>query len=343
VNGKSPNKKTIYSGAGVIGTVLLLLFFFIIFWFPNSFESSPQIITVSKGQTFTALAESLHSHGIIRSAFTFKIAGKLLGNTHKMRIGKYSFVTGVSNLEILNDIEGGLSTINSKVTIHEGLRVKQIAKILRREIGVDTLKFIRLMRDTSLIGIYPHSSPTLEGYLMPDTYEFYWQEDEEVVLKRLIAEFREFFVDSLQRRAKQLRMTLNEVLTMASIVEGEAIYDDERPIIAGVYYNRLRIRMPLQADPTVQYAIADVPRRLSFDDLKIQSPYNTYLKRGLPPGPINNPGRASILAALYPEKHKYLYFVSDANGRHRFAKNYEEHQRNVRLYRRARALTQNNG
>lgn len=135
-----------------------------------------------------------------------------------------------------------------------------------------------------------------------------------------------------------MKLTLNEVLTMASIVEGEAMYDDERPVIAGVYYNRLRKRMRLQADPTVQYAVSDLPRRLSRSDLKIDSPYNTYEHYGLPPGPINNPGRKSILAALYPAKHQYLYFVSNYNGRHRFSRTYEEHQRHVREYRKARAL-----
>jgi UPF0755 protein len=172
---------------------------------------------------------------------------------------------------------------------------------------------------------------------MPETYEFYWQDEEQNIVKRLVTEFREFWVDSLQKRMVMLGLTLNDVMTMASIVEGEAIYDSERPIIAGVYYNRLRIRMPLQADPTVIYAVSDHTRRLTRNDLKVNSPYNTYLRYGLPPGPINNPGKKSILAALYPQKHNFLYFVADANGRHRFAKNYSEHQSNVRLYRRARA------
>ncbi len=336
MNGKKQNNNF------ALSFVILLLVFFLllgfwIFYLPNTFEHSPKIISVSKGEPFNVLAESLETRGIIRNAFTFKIAGKLLGVTQKIRIGKYSFVSGISNLDILRDMESGASTINSNVTIQEGLRAKQIAKILKREIGIDTVKFMKLFRDTSLIGIYPHRSKTLEGYLMPETYEFYWQDDEENIIKRMITEFRDFWNDSLQRRMLSLGMNLNEVLTMASIVEGEAVYDNERPIIAGVYYNRLKIKMGLQADPTVQYVVADAPRRLTKNDLKIKSPYNTYLNRGLPPGPINNPSKKSIFAALYPAKHNYLYFVSDANGRHRFAQNYEEHQRNVRLYRKARA------
>jgi UPF0755 protein len=183
----------------------------------------------------------------------------------------------------------------------------------------------------------------LEGYLMPDTYSFFWQDDEREIVQRMITEFREFFVDSLQQRMHTLGYDLNDVMTMASIVEGEAVFDDERPIIAGVYYNRLKRRMRLQADPTVWFVVSDTSKRLTKNSLKVKSPYNTYTNYGLPPGPINNPGRQSILASLYPEKHNYIYFVADNNGRHRFARNYEEHQKNVRLYRKARSLAKNGG
>jgi UPF0755 protein len=335
VSGKKLNN-TIRNIAAAI-SLLLFLIIYTIFWKGNHFAEPAKFITVSKGESFSSVADSLQARGIISSSVTFKIAGRFLGVTQKMRIGKYSFVSGLSNTEILNDIKGGISTIYSKVTIFEGARVKQIAKILRREVGIDSARFLSYMNDTSLIGIYPNRSRSLEGYLLPDTYDFFWQDDEKEIIKRLIKEFREFYVDSLQQRAKAMKISLNEVLTMASIVEGEAVYDDERPIIAGVYYNRLKKRMRLQADPTVQYAISDIPKRLSRNDLKIDSPYNTYEHYGLPPGPINNPGRKSILAALYPAKHQYLYFVSNYNGRHRFSRTYEEHQRYVREYRKARA------
>ena len=311
---------------------------FLIFSFPNSFDPSPGIITVSKGQSFSSLADSLQERGIILSSFTFRIAGRMLGVTQKMRVGKYSFASGVSNLQILRDIESGNSTVNTSVPIPEGLRTRTIARILRKHIGIDSARFMRYYRDTSLIGIYPHHAASLEGYLMPDTYSFFWQDDEKAVVQRMVTEFRTFFVDSLQRRMRALGMDLNDVMTMASIVEGEAVVDEERPIIAGVYYNRLKKRMRLQADPTVLFVVADSTRRLSKNSLKVDSPYNTYLYYGLPPGPISNPGRLSILAALYPAQHNFLYFVADNNGHHRFARNYEEHQQNVRLYRKARQM-----
>jgi len=326
----------------VIGALAFVLIFgWTIFYFPNSFDSSPKFITVSKGQSFSSLADSLSDKGIITSSTTFKLAGRILGVTQKMRVGKYSFVTGVTNLEILEDIEGGLSTINSTVALREGVRTRIFARILKRHIGIDSARFMKAYFDTSLIGIYPHNAHSIEGYLMPDTYSFFWQDDEREIIQRMITEFREFFVDSLQQRMRSLGYDLNDVMTMASIVEGEAVHDDERPIIAGVYYNRLKRRMRLQADPTVWFVVSDTSKRLTKNSLKVNSPYNTYLNYGLPPGPISNPGRQSILAALYPAKHNFVYFVADNNGRHRFARNYDEHQKNVRLYRKARAIAKN--
>lgn len=328
--------------AAVTGVLFFLLFIgWSLFYLPNTFEPSPKFITVSKGQSFSSLADSLKDKGLILSTTTFKIAGRLLGVTHRMRVGKYSFVSGATNREILEDIEGGLSTISSTVALREGVRTKVFARILRKHIGIDSAKFMHYYGDTALIGIYPHHAETLEGYLMPDTYSFYWQDDEREIIQRMITEFRAFFNDTLQQRMRSLGYDLNDVMTMASIVEGEAVYDDERPIIAGVYYNRLKRRMKLQADPTVWFVVSDTSKRLTRNSLKVDSPYNTYLNYGLPPGPISNPGRRSILAALYPAKHNFIYFVADNNGRHRFAKNYEEHQQNVRLYRKAKELAKN--
>ncbi|NUN68956.1 MAG: endolytic transglycosylase MltG [Bacteroidetes bacterium] len=340
MNGRNRSNQRIAVWAiGIVAAMLLAAWS--VFYLPNGFEPSPKFITVSKGQSFSSLADSLYDKGIINSTLTFKLAGRALGVTQRMRVGKYSFVSGVTNLEILEDIEGGLSTVSSTVALREGVRTRIFARILKRHIGIDSARFMQFYRDTALIGIYPHNAASLEGYLMPDTYSFFWQDDEREIVQRMITEFREFFVDSLQQRMRELGFDLNDVLTMASIVEGEAVYDDERPIIAGVYYNRLKRRMRLQADPTVWFVVSDTSKRLTRNSLKVDSPYNTYLNYGLPPGPINNPGRQSIIAALYPAKHNYIYFVADNNGRHRFAKNYEEHQKNVRLYRKARELAKN--
>lgn len=341
MNGKNRNKIIL---AYSIGGALFVVFGFVygIFFRPNLFDPSPAFITVSRGQSFSSVADSLMQNGIISGTTTFKIAGRLLGVTQRMRIGRYSFLSGANNYEMLTAMEGGKSVATS-ITLREGVRTILYARWLQRNIGIDSAKFMQYFYDTSMIGIYPHHATSLEGYLMPNTYNFFWQDDEKQVVQRLITEFREFFVDSLQRRTKALGMTLNEVMTMASIIEWEAVYDDERPVISGVYYNRLKRRMKLQADPTVLYAVSDFPKRLTTKDLRTESPYNTYIHYGLPPGPINNPGKQSIIAALYPAHHNFLYFVADNNGRHRFGRNYQEHLKNVQLYRRARALAANGG
>jgi UPF0755 protein len=325
--------------AGAIA-ILIFLFLYFVLWEPNTFVPSPKVIPISRGETFAQAVDALAAAGLIGHPALFKLGGKVFGYAGKIKVGKYSFTSGVSNREILYAISTATSTANPAVTVFEGLRGTHIARILKREVGIDSAKFAQLLNDTSLIHLDHHGASSLEGFLMPETYEFYWQVDEKEIVHEMLSEFRRFFVDSLQRRARQMKMTLREVLTMASIVEGETILDAERPIVAGLYYNRLRRRMRLEADPTIQYVIPDGPRRLLYIDLKMKSPYNTYQNYGLPPGPINNPGRKSILAALYPERHNYLYFVADGTGGHRFAKTFDEHLKNVRSYRRARALAQ---
>ncbi|MCH7773727.1 MAG: endolytic transglycosylase MltG, partial [Bacteroidetes bacterium] len=171
-------------------------------------------------------------------------------------------------------------------------------------------------------------------YLFPEVYKIYENSSPKEVLKIFYNGSEEFFVDSLERRAEKLGFTIHEVLTLASIVKGETNTVEEMPRIAGVYHNRLRIGMRLQADPTIQYILPGGWRRLLHEDLEIDSPYNTYRYAGLPPGPINNPGKNATLAVLYPEKHKYLYFVANGNGGHNFSRTLNEHSRKVKEYRR---------
>jgi len=308
-------------------------------WKSNTYESSPKIVTISRGENFAQVVDAFTASGLLNQPFLFKISGRLFGYAGKIKIGKYSFQSGVSNREILYAISTGTSTANPAITIYEGLRDTQIAKILKREVGIDSVRLTQLLSDTSLIHLSNHGAASLQGFLLPETYEFYWQLDEKEIVREMLTEFRKFFADTLQKRAREMRMTIDQVLTMASIVEGETVLDPERPTIAGLYYNRLRRHIKLEADPTIQFVIPNGPRRLLYDDLKIRSPYNTYQHYGLPPGPINNPGRKSILAALYPERHNFLYFVADGSGGHRFARTYDEHLRNVRAYRRARTLS----
>ncbi len=321
--------------AGVLLVLLMVTYY--VFWIPNSVpEPGGKVVAIPRGASFKAITDTLANNGIIRSKFAFDIAGRILGYTKKIKVGKYVFHSGLSNSDILRDINEGKSRLIISVVIPEGWRMDMIARRFAHELGVDSEKILAICRDSAYVASKGFRAPSLEGYLLPDTYNFYWQTDEPEIVERMVNGFRSFFVDSLQRRLRDVHMTLNQAVTLASIVQGESGINEELPIIAGVYLNRLRKDMKLEADPTIQYLIPGNPRRLLISDLRIPSPYNTYLNRGLPPGPVNNPGRQSILSVLYPDKNQYLYFVATGVGGHHFSKTYSEHQRAVRSYKRVR-------
>lgn len=327
--------------AGAAVGLCALVFVTYVFWLPNpSGGPTGSIVSIPRGSSFREATDSLESGGAIRSRWAFHLAARVLGADRKIHVGRYLFEPGMSNAAILEDLSSGSSRMLLSVTIPEGWRLEWIARRFERVLGTDSATFSSLCRDQSFIRRLGISAPTLEGYLLPETYEFYWQTDESDVVKAMVESFKAFYVDSLAERQKQLKLTLNEVLSLAAIVEGESSIDVERPIIAGVYWNRLRKRMKLEADPTVQYILANGPRRLLYEDLRLDSPYNTYRNYGLPPGPINSPGRASIVATLFPASHDYIFFVATGTGGHRFSSTYEEHLRAVRSFRRVRRQLQ---
>jgi UPF0755 protein len=260
------------------------------------------VVTIFRGTSFNGAAENLRAAGVIRSVWTFKLAGRILGYTKSIRTGKYLFVKGQSNLSLLKDIGEGKSRMVIPVTIPEGWRLEQIARRYHRDLGIDAALFLSLCRDTAFIRQHHLNAASLEGYLLPDTYSFYWQNDEEDIITRMLDGFQKFYSDSLLARQHQLNVSQQDVLTLASIIEAESGVMEERPVISGVYWNRLRKKMRLDADPTVQYAL----------------------------------GRLAILAALYPSNHGYLYFVATGIGGHHFARSYSEHEKNINSYRRVK-------
>jgi UPF0755 protein len=326
-------KKIISAISILIGAVFLGAF--IIFWLPNTFDGD-RFITISKGENFRQVTDSLVKAGILNSRLTFEVAGRLLGSTTKMQIGKYRFKSGTSNQSIIDNIQHGRTIETITVTIPEGLRATSQARIFAKHLGIDSSKFMEYVNDPEFAESLGVESKSLLGYLMPKTYKFYWQTDEKDIIRELVKEFWEEFNDTMKAQAKRRGMSINEIITLASIIELETRIDSERALIAGVYINRLKRRMRLQADPTVQFALSGEPRRLHYSDLQIDSPYNTYRNYGLPPGPINNPGKQSILAALYPLRHRFLYFVATGEGGHRFTTNFEMHRRAIEQYRKTR-------
>jgi UPF0755 protein len=330
---KTNKIKTYFTFGICIAAITLMIVSYYTFIAPNYFEGE-KLIAVSKGMTFANVVDTLKSIGVIRNKYLFELAGRILNKERKVRIGKFLFRSGMTNPQILADLTTGRSALLIKVTIPEGLRASAQASILRAEVGIDSQRFFNRVFDESFIKSVGVESASLEGYLMPNTYQFYWQTDEEEIIKIMVQEFWKVYNDTFIRRTESLGLTVNEVITMASIVEAETNVPDERAIIAGVYYNRIKRRMLLQADPTVQYLLDDGPRRLKYKDLQRESPYNTYRNVGLPPGPVNNPGRDAIIAALYPAKHSYLYFVASGASGHIFSSNYSEHQSAVKKYRK---------
>jgi UPF0755 protein len=309
-----------------------------VFYGPNSFsDPAVRVVTVSRGDTFGRVVDSLDANGIIRSRGQLEFVGRVVGGTRHLQVGRYEFPSGISNMEIIRVLTTGKGNRLIRVTVAEGLRARAQARLFAREIGTDSSRFMVLVFDSSFAQSLGIGASNLEGYLLPETYGFHWQQDEQDVVHTLVSAFRSLFTDSLQERAKELGMTPHQVVTLASIVEGEAVLDEEREIIAGVYHNRLRRGMRLEADPTIQYLLPDSPRRVLYSDLRADNPYNTYRNSGLPPGPVGNPGSRSIMATLYPAVHSYLFFVANGRGGHWFTSTYAEHMRYVRMYRRERA------
>lgn len=326
-----------------VATVALASFLFVVwvFWWPNWFsDPDRRTIIVSKGASFSEVLDSLESNGIVGNRWTIKVAARVLDMSTSVMVGKYVFESGVTNHGILAHLRDGTSRVLIPVSIPEGARMRSVAARYARGIDADSARFMELCTDSAFIESLGISAPDLEGYLLPDTYNFHWETDERSVIREMVGAFLDFYSDSLIERQKEMRLSMHQIVTMASIVEGESKKDDERAVISGVYYNRLKKRMRLEADPTIQYIIPDGPRRLTYRDLETPSPYNTYRNYGLPPGPVNNPGRKAILAALYPEQHGYLFFVADGFGGHTFTRTFSEHRRAVRDFRRIRRMQQ---
>ncbi|MGA9117283.1 MAG: endolytic transglycosylase MltG [Bacteroidota bacterium] len=307
-----------------------------LFYGANGPDGEERMITVSRGSGFSRVADSLEKAGLIRSRAGFVFVARIRGGTERIRVGRYRFSRRMSNTDIFLSLREGRNVVRLPVTLPEGLRSRAQARILSRVLGADSAAFVRLVSDSSFAASLGVTAGSLEGYLMPETYFFDWQPDEREVASRLVREFTRFFTDSLAARARGFGWSVHQAITMASLVEGEASLPEERGLVAGVYHNRLRKGMRLQADPSVQFMFEEGPRRVLYADLKRDHPYNTYMRRGLPPGPVNNPGREAIRAALWPARHSYLYFVADGRGGHRFSTTYTEHRKNVSRYRAGR-------
>ena len=297
--------------------------FLILNWEQSDIEG---VITVRipKGKTLKEITGILSEKNIVKSDRSFMLAVRLLGYEKNIQAGNLVLHEPKTNLRLINQLVNGMPEL-IKITILEGWNIYKVSEILENTMGIHQDKIISLCMNKRFIRSLGIKAPTLEGFLFPETYYFVETESPRTILQRMVSEYQDHISEDIRNRIRELGFSELQLITLASIIEGEAIYDDERKNISSVYHNRLHKGMRLQADPTIQYIIKDGPRRLLNKDLNIVSPYNTYLNEGLPIGPINNPGLQSIIAALYPSETEYIYFVAKGDGYHTFSITQKEH------------------
>lgn len=317
--------------------IILLMHLGTLYYESGKRKSSRMIeVMIRPGATMGEVSASLERKGLLLHPSLFKVVAKLSGKERVLKAGRYLFDGSESIAEVLHKLSAG-EVSYKRFVVPEGLIVKEIAGIAATELGVDSLLFYELAFDSSVVRSLSIDGPSLEGYLFPDTYLFEWPVDERAILSRMAYRFLEIYNGKIKPTADSLGMSMKEVVTLASIIQAEAQYDSEMARISAVYHNRLKMGWRLEADPTVAYALGGVRRALSFKDLRVDSPYNTYRHRGLPPGPICNPGLKALIAAVRPLKDcKDLYFVADGSGRHIFTRTLAEHLKAKRAARRRR-------
>ncbi len=331
---KSINKYAVILNVFSLCFIIYQLFFSTYYWQ----GSDEKKFIIEPGKSLDEIIYGLKSEDIIPDAFLFKVAVILTGNQGRIISNSYLMKNGMSNYDLLRIITDKTGYQLIRLTIPPGYDLKQIAKLAEKKLMLSKEKFISETRNDSLINILGLSGQVkdLEGFLYPDSYDLPPAISEKKLVLLLFNEFKKNVLDNeiIKTQIEVRQTTLLKVITLASIIEGETLIEEEKPVIAGVYLNRIAKGMKLEADPTIQYILPDGWKsRLLYEDLKIDSPYNTYKYKGLPPGPINNPGISAINAALNPAVHNYLFFVATGNGGHKFTENYAQHLQAVKEYK----------
>ena len=289
-------------------------------------------IEIPKGASFKQTVDILAGENLIRDKKIFLLLGRLTGADRKIRAGFYSIWSNMSPWDIFKIIRKG-RIIEYEVKVLEGDSLFEIADAFSKAGITNYDEVIRISKDPEFLSSYNIEAPSMEGYIFPDTYMIPKGVKTKDALGSMIDRMREKYSGELLEKTEKAGMTETEVLTLASIIEKEAIVDSERPLISAVYHNRLKKHMPLQADPTSIYGIKSSKEKITKADLQRKTPYNTYVINGLPPGPIASPGLKSIIAALNPANVPYLYFVSNNDGTHTFSLTFGEHEAAVKAYR----------
>lgn len=312
--------------------LLFLLYAAIGLFLPVQTSNKNIEIEIPEGATFRQTVDILRSQNLIRDKRLFLVFARLTGIDRRIRAGFYSLWTGTTPFDILKALRKG-RIIEYEVKILEGDSLLEIASAFAKTGIISPEEFMELARDRDFLAIYDIKAPSIEGYIYPDTYSIPKGMEAEDALDIMISKMREKLTDKMTIRMQELGITENMVLTLASIIEKEAVIDSERGLISAVYHNRLRKKMLLQADPTAVYGVKSSKERITLSDLKRKTVYNTYVNKGLPPGPIASPGIKSITAALYPENVPYIYFVAQDDRSHQFSETGLQHAEAVKRYR----------
>ncbi len=305
---------------------------------PNtSFNNEEAYVLISKNDTYEDV--KLQIEPLLKDIKTFDALAEQKKYKYNVKSGRYIIRKGMNNNDIINSIRSKNMPLN--ISFNNQERLENLAGRLAQQLDVDSLELLTVMEDPKFLAKHNFTNETALSMYVPNSYEFFWNSSAETIRNRMLKEYEAFWTPSRLKKAKALNLSKNEVVALASIVHKETAKVDERPRVAGVYLNRLRLGMPLQADPTVIYAKKKeannfnmVIKRVLYKDLEIDSPYNTYKYGGLPPGPITMPDVSAVDAVLNAEKHGYLYFVANVEnfGYHKFAKTLAQHNRNKNEY-----------
>ena len=325
--------------AGSVLGISLTFYFYQVFFSANTLVESdqPYLLKIPSNSVYKNVVNQLYEERVINDAVSFGFVAKILGYQEAVKPGLYTIEPKMSNLQLVRMLRSGQQT-PVRVTFNTIRTKEDLAEKISANLEVSKEQFLELLQDSDYIRKYGFEEETVMSLFIPNTYEFWWDTSAEELFERMHKEYQIFWTDARKQKAQDLGLSQQEVSTLASIVQAESQKSDERPKIAGVYLNRLRIGMPLQADPTLVFAAGDFSiKRLTAKQMAIDSPYNTYKYAGLPPGPINLPDINSLDAVLNFEKHSYLYFCAkeDFSGYHSFAVGYDEHLSNARRYQRA--------
>lgn len=331
----NPKFKVLILAAGSL-LISLILFYCSILSPPENRESTRTIL-IKKGSSLKKISELLERERIIKNKQFFILMTTLVGKKGMIKAGEYEIPTNLYPWQVLSILLDG-QVKSQLITIPEGYTVNQIAQLLWDLNIVDKDEFLKKVYSQDLIsslGLSNLASQSLEGLLFPETYHLMKEMDPEEVIRIMVNQFKKVFYEELNVARNNLKISEREIIIMASIIEKETSLSEEKPLISAVFYNRLNKNMPLQSDPTVIYGLKDFDGNLKKEHLTKQTVYNTYIKSGLPPTPICNPGRESIRAAIFPAQVPYLYFVSKNDGSHFFSSSLEEHNRAVLKYQKS--------